>query len=83
MADGPDDDEGHGAPALLIQCEVCFRELLEDRFPRCVLVSIDHHFRFPEVPRRRTIWSCKECRAQEVAHMERIAKFINFRLYDT
>ena len=83
MAEGSEDDEGHGAPALINQCEVCFRELPEHHFPRSVLAPLTHQLLFPEVPRGRTLRSCKECRAQEVADRERIVKFLNFRPPDS
>ena len=66
-----------------VQCEACYRYRPESCFPSSVLTSIAWHVNFPSMPRRRTIWSCKECRAQEVAERERVEAFRNFRLPDT
>ena len=65
-----------------IQCEACQRSLLERRFPSKVLASVQWHVKHPDQPRGETIWSCKECRAQEVANRERIEAFLRIRLPD-
>ena len=62
-----------------IQCEACLRWQQQSCFPRSVIASIEWHDTFPGMPRGRTIWSCKECRAQEVAERERVEAFCNFR----
>ena len=59
-------------------CEECLRELPADHFPSSVLASWTHHLAFPE-HERRSRWSCKQCRAQQVVERERIQGFQNFR----
>ena len=62
-----------------IQCEVCLRTLPKDFFPSSVAASVAHHVRSPTNPRGHTVWSCKECRAQEVAAREDLQSFTSFR----
>ena len=69
-------------PPPTIVCEVCLRERLTERFPGSVVASVIHHLALPGRDPRRTVWSCKECRAQQVAERERIEAFLNFRLPD-
>ena len=66
-------------PPLVFTCEACLRTLDWDRFPSSVRNSIAHHALFPGVHQRRTKWTCKECRADEVKKQEQVDKFCNFR----
>ena len=62
------------------ECEVCFRWLPPRSFPREVINSMEWHLAHPGGPRGRTVWSCKECRAQEVVERERVEAYLNFRI---
>ena len=74
----PSDTDDDRPPTL--ECEDCLRELpaKAKHFPSSVLASWTHHLAFPE-HERRSRWSCKQCRAQQVVERERIQGFQNFR----
>ena len=75
----PLDNYGHRR----IRCEACFRWRLQGHFPSSVIASVTWHEAHADAPvQRRTVYSCKECRAQEVAARERIEGFLSFRLPD-
>ena len=74
LLDGPE-------PPPTIVCEVCLRERLAQCFPRTVVASVVHHLALPGRAQMK-VWSCKECRAQQVADRERIDAVFNFRLPD-
>ena len=62
---------------------MCLRWRPQVYFPSSVVASVTWHEAHAETPvRRRTIYSCKECRAKEVAERERTEGFLNFRLPD-
>ena len=66
-----------------IMCEACLRWRAQSHFPSKVVASVEWHEAHPDMPRGRTIHSCKECRAQQVNDRERIEAFLNFRLPDS
>ena len=66
-------------PPLVFTCEACLRSQDWLRFPSSVRNSIGHHALFPGTHPRRTKWTCKECRADEVKKKEQLDKFCNFR----
>ena len=75
----PMDDDG----LRRIMCEACLRWRLQGFFPSSVVASVAWHEAYPDAPvPRRTVYSCKECRAQEVANREKIEGFRNLRLPD-
>ena len=67
-----------GFPPTLV-CEKCLRELPTLRFPSSVRSSWAHHVALPGVDPRKSKWTCKECRAQEVVELEQIWSYRNLR----
>ena len=66
-------------PPPTLVCEACLRTLPWDAFPSSVQASFLHHTLLPGANPRRSVWSCKECRAQEVVARELIHAFQNLR----